>query len=1208
MTNLLSMPALQSDAAERRFALETGRSWIVEAPAGSGKTALLIQRHLALLASPSVVAPEEVLAITFTRAATEEIRERLLGELRSAAVGLPANSEYAAVTRSLAQDVLERDHALGWNLLAEPRRLRVQTIDGVCAEIARSLPVLSGGMSALTPVEDARPLYREAARRTLLRLGMEATEADRRVSDALRRVLLHRDGDLAACESLIAEMLASRDQWSELILPNLGELSDDTLEAEIRPRLDRALDEVVCEGLRHLLQALPPNAADVLAGLATELSLAPAHDLSSQHPFFLCRDLVGAPEAKAQFLEHWKALLRLLVQKSGKWRKGFARNSIGATMERHQSKALNELIRSIEGQPGLLDTVHSCLALPSVRYPDDQWAVASALLRVLERGVRELAVVFAQRGVCDFVEPALMAQTALDRSRRADTKDAYGRSESSGDELKHLLVDEMQDTSSRQYRLLESLTGGWDGRSKTVFLVGDPKQSIYLFRQARVERFLEAMQSKRLGSMSLGRIRLTANFRSTAGMIAAANETFREIFPKTAASAGEVEYVAAVAPPGADSSAENAGYAWRLTLRSDGDAGKTASLAAQAKRNAASIRRTLEQWQAKPWPAGRTEPWKLAVLVQSRRSLDAVVRELRAGEPVPFRAVDIEELAERREVLDLLALTRALAHPADRIAWLAVLHAPWCGLGLSDLHVLTGCDAPEFANWTMLDLVAERGTELGAESIARLERVWPILRRAVALAGELRVPELVERTWRSLGGDRYLVGAAAANAQTFLKLLRRIDHESGHVDVSELRRRMERLYAAPETGPSSVDLMTIHGAKGLEWDAVIVPELERAAPQPKTRLLEWEELPNGRGVVFAPIAGKGEASQALHRWLRRLHTARETAERKRLFYVACTRARQELHLYGTVLQGKQESSPNANSLLEVAWPAARQHLSEESRVSEAPEPHGLSLAAAADGDSAGAGAEGVDGAVRDASDEERPAMLERVPADFTTFATPAGGLNGAGEDRARVLRSPELQAVGSASARALGNVVHAMLEYAAQRFADGTTAEQLRQEAADWQGRHRALLRAEGLPPREVDAQADRVRLAVNRTLLHPIGLWILQARTEARSEFPLTTWIGERRVYRIDRVFRGGDAPGETGDCHRWIIDYKTASHGREGLEAFLDREQAKYDEQLERYAAALGDTDPRLGLWFPLLGQLRWWRRGRSTSALRQATLTFL
>ncbi len=170
--------------------------------------------------------PEQVLAITFTVKATAEMRERVLAQLEAAARGdaLKRDAAFERETRRLAEAVLQRDAAMGWGLLENPRRLKIRTIDSVCAEIARSLPVLSGGGGGQTPVEDAMPMYREAARRTLMQLGGKDAELD----EALRTVLLHRDGSLAECERLLMEMLPLRNQWGELV-PLLGraEMTDE---------------------------------------------------------------------------------------------------------------------------------------------------------------------------------------------------------------------------------------------------------------------------------------------------------------------------------------------------------------------------------------------------------------------------------------------------------------------------------------------------------------------------------------------------------------------------------------------------------------------------------------------------------------------------------------------------------------------------------------------------------------------------------------------------------------------------------------------------------------------------------------------------------------------------------------------------------------------------------------------------------------------
>ena len=199
------------DWRERERALDVQASWIVEAPAGSGKTGLLIQRYLKLLADGSVREPEQVLAITFTNKATAELRERVIGQLKAAAAGAGPVKGFDRQTRVLAEAVLARDGAAGWGLIKHPRRLNIRTIDSVCAEISRSLPVLSSSGGRQAPTTEADRLYREAARRTLKQLGGE----DAALHEALRTVLLHRDGNLAECEGLIAAMLGWRDQWGQ---------------------------------------------------------------------------------------------------------------------------------------------------------------------------------------------------------------------------------------------------------------------------------------------------------------------------------------------------------------------------------------------------------------------------------------------------------------------------------------------------------------------------------------------------------------------------------------------------------------------------------------------------------------------------------------------------------------------------------------------------------------------------------------------------------------------------------------------------------------------------------------------------------------------------------------------------------------------------------------------------------------------------------
>jgi ATP-dependent helicase/nuclease subunit A len=1189
------------DWRERECALDIQRSWVVEAPAGSGKTGLLIQRYLKLLADESVEEPTQVLAITFTVKATAEMRERVTAQLESAAHAKPmkSDSEFDRQTRALAEAVLQRDKLLGWNLLEHPRRLRIRTIDSLCMEIAQSLPVLSGSGGGQRPVEEAAPMYREAARQTLMQLG----GPDAALDEALRTVMLHRDGSLADCERLLMEMLPLRNQWGELVPLTKQELNDEFLDGTVLPKLERALEEAVCAGLTRLSQSVPADILQELSSLAGEMGHADGQK-GNPSPIAMCAGVHTAPGETAKDLEHWRALIHLMTTADGKWRAGFRSNWLKFEVEKGHAARLGDLVEELRGDDDVLDAIKLVKNLPPIKYPADQWVVAKALFRVLSRALAELQLVFAKQGKCDFAEPGLLAQVALRRDGAVnDYNDALGM------KLQHLLVDEMQDTSSSQYELIQLLTQGWDGQSQTVFLVGDPKQSIYLFRQARVERFVRTMQTERFGDLPVSRLQLTANFRSQRGLVKDFNETFSLLFPRevNVTNPEDVPYVEAKAVR-QTSQTKSLNVVWHSRVLASGTEPEEAKKQRrrETKLEAQNIRAIVEDWRSRSLPKGRSEPWRIAVLVRSRKLLTNIVAELTdvSKGAIPYRAVDIEGLGEKQEVLDIFALTRALLHPADRVAWFAVLHAPWCGLGLADLHMLAGTDDPVWAERCVEDVVAERGDLLTEESCARLARVWPVLQAARNHRSGLTTAQWVERTWRSLGGDVYLRPAEMANVRRYLQLLDEVEEQGELLDLRLLKGQLDKLFAMATPIAGAVDLMTIHGAKGLEWDVVIVPGLEKKPSVNREKLLTWNEIDSAdadaASIVLAPIVSRGEGSKELNDWLKGIDKARNAAERKRLFYVACTRAREELHLFASPDEtSKGEVQRPYGSLLATAWLAAERHFANVTPASEDRTTMFVMSLFPEEGD------EGfIDSLAASDESQERPALLKRLPLNFETearftatrrlsYGAPATTLDEVHFER------PE----GSFEARAFGNAVHAFMEILTKRLADGTDAEMLLREVAGWSPRIAAVLRGDGLPPAVVERLTTRVKTALTNTLRDSDGLWILSPHNGASSEHALTSWDERRSSVRLDRVFLAGAESLKTGDDYLWIIDYKTSTHGREGVDEFLAEERTKYSPQMEAYGRMMTDRVPtdrlRVGLYYPALPRLIWWQPELSTTS---------
>jgi ATP-dependent exoDNAse (exonuclease V) beta subunit len=453
------------------------------------------------------------------------------------------------------------------------------------------------------------------------------------------------------------------------------------------------------------------------------------------------------------------------------------------------------------------------------------------------------------------------------------------------------------------------------------------------------------------------------------------------------------------------------------------------------------------------------------------------------------------------------------------------------------------------------------------------------MRAAAGQRGRLTTAQLVERSWRSLGGDAWLGPEERANAERYLRLLDELEAEGG-VAPEQLDKRLKTLYAEAAATPGAVDLMTIHGAKGLEWDVVIVPSLERRGQTTRGRLLSWLELDSADAesahVVLAPILGKGEASRDLNAWLNGMAVEREAAERKRLLYVACTRAREELHLFASPeATAKGEIGVAADSLLKAAWPAAEEHF----RVRPVlrmptiePVEEKLALAAAA----------------------EEPSLLRRLPAEFDFVGRLAGTpLEHEAEEHeagSMTFERPE----GDFAARAFGNAVHAFLEALAGRVASGDSFDGLLREMPRWTQRISSVLRGDGLPPAMVERLTERVIAGLESTLRDETGRWVLAAHRDAASERALTAWRERRASVRLDRVFRAGPEPGAAGEGCLWVVDFKTAVPGRAGLDEFLLAERERYAPQMAAYARVMGEGEVRMMLYYPMVPAMTWWVAG--------------
>lgn len=462
----------------------------------------------------------------------------------------------------------------------------------------------------------------------------------------------------------------------------------------------------------------------------------------------------------------------------------------------------------------------------------------------------------------------------------------------------------------------------------------------------------------------------------------------------------------------------------------------------------------------------------------------------------------------------------------------------------------------------------------------------------------------VEHTWHLLGGDLCAGSEGSANVTRFFHLLEKMTAQRGEPNLSALQDSLQKLFAEHAAAPDAVEILTIHKAKGLEWDLVIVPSLEKTSRRNDSTLLDWAEfqyeddLGEISHLLLAPIQSSSGKPGSLNDFIRGHHNARGEAELKRLLYVATTRARSALHLFASPATKKDNSvGARRGTLLHAAWPIAEALFAEPAPVptkllfwpSSAAEPQegsGLALAA---------GAEVA---------AKRP-ILRRLRADFDPrerlLATkPEGTAN---------VDLPALPAFqrsgGSLEVRAVGETVHAFLEEVAARVAEdmseGTAAnaafEQEMGRLSSTKGRMTNYARSQGLSPRDAERAAGLALVALESALSSKTGRWLLHPHPGAQSEFGLhTADLDSPGVHiRMDRTFLAGDQPLAEGTSVRWIIDFKSSEHGNPD-HAYFDVQRAKYLGQMQTYAQAARAVGEQaqimLGLYYPRMDRLIWWQ----------------
>lgn len=843
---------------ERRFtdsqwrALELGRSLAVRAGAGSGKTTLLVARYLALFeaahARGEALAPGSVLALTFTEKAAAEMTSRVR-EAISGREGEP----WERLRRGLGGAEISTLHAFAARALR-----RHPEAAGVEADFA----IIDPGRRRrqLAELIDQRLLELEWQQPRLIE-PLAGVFSRRRLAGALH--------DLFDALPISERWLREISGQGEAAYVASRAARREAITAELGARLQA---DVAWQLLRRQLVRVRPEAG-ALGKRIDELA-----QRLDDPDYLNCRDPLSLRGRIGE-------LRRLMHRGKRPWT---ADPETSARLGPAVGDLSMLLLRHTPGvDSGGCEAIADAAAFQLARLFDD------LLARHRERQRRQ--------GELDFPDLVTRLVSTLERDPRA--------AEALRERYRYIMVDEFQDTDREQWRMIELLRRPQPG---ALFLVGDEKQSIYRFRGADVAVFSQATRA--LASEPAGGVvELGENFRSSPAVMETIDATFSRVFAPDVPG-GALESFEAAAQPLRPMREPAPGGVSLLVTALDAaldpaDLSAARALVEPEAQEARAVAGALLEAH------GRGRPWdEMAVLLRSRAMLPALERALTAA-GVPHLVWRGSGFFETQEVGDLMELLRCLLQPDDAVALLAVLRSPL--VGLSDVALQRIAKLDERGLEAGLRRLADgdpalaaldaRDRRAAARAAALLDRLRPLA--PASPLGEL-VREALERSGALVAYAARPDGEQAlANIEKLRGMLREADglslSNAAALEALALRAEGSEGQAALELrAGGGVRVMTVHASKGLEFPLVVVPGLARAVRKAASSPQLLLELPGHGPTLGLTIPQEALVERGLDRWTRplaRLLVSREVerldrAEAKRLFYVACTRACDELIL------------------------------------------------------------------------------------------------------------------------------------------------------------------------------------------------------------------------------------------------------------------------------------------------------------------------
>lgn len=1140
---------------EQRYALKCELDRAVTASAGTGKTFVLTRRFVRSI-DEGVSDIESMAAITFTELAASEMKRKVRDRVSSKADGGGADA-------CQWDDVRDRLFAAD-----------IATIHAFCAKLLREHPIeaeVDPGFSVISGVEETA-LVEEA-----LADVFDAAGDDKTVREHAATLLSHFDQrDIRemllnmAQHRAVAKMLVDSGHFNSV--ETVLEHWKGVVNKEKRSAIDNALKKKEVEDALRTLADVEPETE---GGYYVKF-------VSGARQF--ARDLLK-DRMNVDALNQTPQLVTALFTGKKEYRKlnGLLRgSSFGAGEKEALELALQTLMPSFRPHLDMLNIGFDKLDRPAAESAHAIVGLYTAFLSRYEARKQE-------RGGLDFADLLEKAQKLLTADENRELlEELQGR-------LRHLLVDEFQDTDPVQWSIVETLwDGGSDGRK--LFIVGDPKQSIYAFRDADVTVFndaCEAIETIAAPNKPAGDKgdELSWNFRSLENIVAFVDRVFSQLLVKRLGEGFEAEY--GKTPENKWKEEAPKGTVELLLPPVDGDDDKknkgdeeeeddpSREFAAVAER----IRTIVDNEQKKvrvEQDDGSTElvPAKyehFAILLQARTHLDKLQDAL-DGAKVPFTVYKGVGFYQSQEVRDIASLLAVLTDDRDAVALFAVLRGPLFALS-DDAMVRAAADGG-----ALTDALEAYSKATGDPDASRIKAALATLERWRLQLDRLPLDRLVSRALDETGAWAVYSSLPAgkqrvANIEKLLDQAREFELGGTEGAMAFLRLLDEQISTETKTGEAAagadggdaVRIMTVHAAKGLQFPVVVVPTLHRKSPPPKGFLLDGGI---GPGLTGPDDAGDLQSSAAKKLIALRMKE-RAWAEHKRLFYVAATRAKDHLILSGLPHKLPDKRPPASAPLDNKTWlgwlfeaediwndymPESGQQLLDGLVTVVVPDPpvdvrvdEDVAVEAVGEDDPVLAKPRADDPALRS---HELPPRIERIsPSRLKDYlACPAAYW------AKHVVRAPEPPSGGrgaiTVSPMARGSVIHKALETCLGKTFDEETVN--------------ALCAQEGVKAEHRRDLVDEARKAVASFEASPVGVEALAVPTilrEQRILFPSDRGPGKDPTIIeciIDLLFK--DSEG------RWhVVDYKTNNVDAGNCE---ERMRGTYAMQMALYQVAVAKT----------------------------------